>query len=73
MGCYGKWLDPGQLMSYTVAQAQGLPNGGAVGPAAASPHVGQSDHKRSHDGNGIANAMGKKQKTRRDGYLWKAM
>ncbi|DBA85069.1 TPA: hypothetical protein ACH3X2_005796 [Trebouxia sp. C0005] len=50
-------------------EAQGLPNGGAVGPAAASPHVGQSDHKRSHDGNGIANAMGKKQKTRRSASM----
>ncbi|DBB04263.1 TPA: hypothetical protein ACH3X1_013282 [Trebouxia sp. C0004] len=62
MGCDGKWLDPNQLMSYTVTQAQGLPHGGAVGPAAASPLVGQSGHKRSHDGNGIANAKGKKQK-----------
>ncbi|DBA83064.1 TPA: hypothetical protein ACH3X1_006834 [Trebouxia sp. C0004] len=43
-------------------EAQGLPNGGAVGPAAASPLVGQSGHKRSHYGNGIANAKGKKQK-----------
>ncbi|DBA88615.1 TPA: hypothetical protein ACH3X1_004262 [Trebouxia sp. C0004] len=62
MGRNGKWLDPNQLTSYTVTQAQGLPNGGAVGPAAASPLVGQSGHKRSHDGNGIANAKGKKQK-----------
>ncbi|DBA96630.1 TPA: hypothetical protein ACH3X1_016738 [Trebouxia sp. C0004] len=43
-------------------EAQGLPNGGAVGPAAASPLAGQSGHKRSHDGNGISNAKGKKQK-----------
>jgi len=62
MGRNGKWLDPNQLMSYTVTQAQGLPNGGAVGPAAASPLVSQPGQKRSHDGNGIANAKGKKQK-----------
>ena len=62
MGRNGKWLDPNQLMSYTVTQAQGLPNGGAVGPAAASPLVSQSGHKRSHDGNGIAHAKGKKLK-----------
>ena len=62
MGRHGKWLDPNQLMSYTVTQAQGLPNGGAVGPAASSPLVSQSGHKRSHGGNGIANAKGKKQK-----------
>ncbi|DBA99087.1 TPA: hypothetical protein ACH3X1_014221 [Trebouxia sp. C0004] len=62
MGRNGKWLDPNQLMSYTVTQAQGLPNGGAVGSATASPLVGQSGHKRFHDGNGIANAKGKKQK-----------
>ncbi len=62
MGRNGKWLDPNQLMSYTVTQAQGLPNGGAVGPAAASPLVSQSGHKRSHDGNGTAHAKGKKLK-----------
>jgi len=63
MGRNGKWLDPNQLMSYTVTQAQGLPNGGAAGSAAAaSPLVGHIGHKRSHDGNGIANAKGKKQK-----------
>ena len=49
-------------MSCTVIQAQGLPNGGAVGPSTASPLVSQSGHKRSHGGNGIANAKGKKQK-----------
>ncbi|DBA88013.1 TPA: hypothetical protein ACH3X1_004995 [Trebouxia sp. C0004] len=43
-------------------EAQGLPDGGSVGPAAASPLVGQSGHKRSLDGNGIADAKGKKQK-----------
>ncbi|KAL0039042.1 hypothetical protein WJX77_006066 [Trebouxia sp. C0004] len=43
-------------------KAQGLPNGGAVGPAAASPLVSQSGHKRSHDGNGTAHARGKKLK-----------
>ncbi|DBA76272.1 TPA: hypothetical protein ACH3X1_009987 [Trebouxia sp. C0004] len=64
MGRDGKWLDPNQLMSYTVTQAQGLPNGGAIGPATASPLVGESGHKRSHDGNGTANAKGKKQKRR---------
>ncbi|DBB16672.1 TPA: hypothetical protein ACH3X3_014920 [Trebouxia sp. C0006] len=62
MGRHGKWLDPNQLMSYTVTQAQGLPNGGAVGPAASSPLVSQSGHKRSHDGNGTAHAKGKKLK-----------
>ncbi len=62
MGRNGKWLDPNQLMSYTVTQAQGLPNGGAVGPAAASPLVSQSGHKRSHDENGTAHAKGKKLK-----------
>ncbi|DBB15404.1 TPA: hypothetical protein ACH3X3_003635 [Trebouxia sp. C0006] len=45
-------------------KAQGLPNGGAVGPAASSPLVSQSGHKRSHghDGNGTAHAKGKKLK-----------
>ncbi len=62
MGRNGKWLDPNQLMSYTVTQAQGLPNGGAVGPAASTPLVSQSGHKRSHDGNGTAHAKGKKLK-----------
>ncbi len=62
MGRNGKWLDPNQLISYTVTQAQSLPNGGAAGSAAASPLVGHIGHKRSHDGNGIANAKGKKQK-----------
>jgi len=62
VGRNGKWLDPNQLMSYTVTQAQGLPNGGAVGPAAASLLVSQSGHKRSHDGNGTAHAKGKKLK-----------
>ena len=32
----------------------------AVLCAAASPHVGQSDQKRFHDGNGDANVKGKK-------------
>ncbi len=49
-------------MSCTVIQAQGLPNGGAVGPSTASPLVSQSGHKRSHDGNGTASAKGKRQK-----------
>ena len=57
MGRNGKWLDPNQLMSYTVTQ--GLLNGGDIGPAAASPQSGQ---KRSHDGNDIA--KGKRQRRR---------
>ena len=62
MGRNGKWLDPNQLMSYTVTQALSLPDGAAVGLAAASPLVSQSGHKRSHDGNGVAHAKGKKLK-----------
>ena len=52
-------------MSYTVTQAQGLPNGGALA-ASAAPASGQ---KRSHDGaaNDTGHGKGKKQKRNRGG------
>ena len=67
MGRDGKRLDPNQLMSYTVTQAQGLPNGGALA-ASTAPASGQ---KRSHDGaangNDTGHGKGKKQKKNRGG------
>ena len=67
MGRDGKWLDPDHLMSYTVTQAQGLPNGGALA-ASTAPASGQ---KRSRDGaangNDTGHGKGKKQKKNRGG------
>ena len=57
----GKWLDPDQLMQYTVMQAQSLLKGGAVSAAAASSSPPSTGQKHSSD---RGNAGGNGQRSR---------
>ena len=61
----GKWLDPDQLMQYTVMQAQVLLNGGAVSAAAAASSPSSIGQKRSSDG-GNAGGNGQRKKLKKN-------
>ena len=57
MGVNGKWVNVDSLMTYAILQSGAMLHGGAVTTSAfAAPAVGK---KRSHDGTGPHNGLGK--------------